>query len=205
MSDDTNNSNAPEQPSAPTAPTEPKPVMYSQADVEAILAAHHEERAAAADADPVARFRSATAGKAKAKQAAPQQQGNSEISELVQLAKAQLAMSLAQMKPPAPPPPPKMMTAAEKLASADEAIWLRRGSPNQWSKEDRAALVTEHEQALHKQGFKGDAYAEAHARAASQIAQAARKALANVKIVPGGGPAYIQFDAHDFMGIKGRR
>lgn len=197
----------PEQPADGNAPAASEP-SFSAADVERILAADREHRAASEPDDPVARFRATAAGTrlyaAKQKQAQPQ--GNSELSELLQIAKAQLALNVAAMKPPAPPPPPKPMSAREKLASTDENIWLRRGSHNQFTAADRQALVDEHAAELMRQGFSGDVEREARARAGREIVAAARKALANVRVVPGSDAGVnASFDMHEFLGARGRR
>jgi len=187
VSDEGNqNSNPPAEGSAQAA-SEPS---FSAADVARILEQDRNERTAApaGNDDPVAKFR-ATATAAKlygAPKSEAKPQPSSELSELLQIAKAQLAMNLAAMRPPAPPVPPKMMSVSEKLQTDDAAIWLRRGNPNEWTSDDRAQLVAQHAAQLAKEGFKGWIDREAEARAAREIAQAAMRALRNIRIDPRG-------------------
>jgi hypothetical protein len=194
VSDPNENPNPPAEGTAPTSTPASAPAeSYSADDVARTLAADREERGAAAApeaSDPIARFRASTHGsklygaKPGATKQAAQPQGGGELSELVQIAKATLAMNLAAMKPPAPPPPPKPMTAREKLASSDATIWLKRGNVNEWTQADRDALVQEHEAELRKSGFRGHIEHEANSRAARDIAAAGSRALQNIKIYP---------------------
>lgn len=180
MSDET-----PNTPADAPAPEQPKSTGYTDADVAAILAADREQRAAEAPDDPVARFRKSTSGTAlyskKPTPAAPPQPEGSRLTSAIE---SLIALQVAAMKPPAPPAPPKVMTPAEKLATNDPEIWLRRGNPNQWGSADKDALVAEHASALRKQGFAGDVDREANTRASRDIVSAAQKALRHVRIVP---------------------
>lgn len=204
MSDEQNQDPNPNPPAEGTAaPAEP---TFTAADIERIIAADREQRASSPSEpdDPIAKFRATTHGtklyaakKAAEKPAAPQQQG----SRLESLVESMLALQIANMKPPAPPAPPKPMSAVEKLASADPAIWLKRGSANEWSGADRDQLVQQHAAELRKQGYRFDIDQEANARASRDVVAAGRKALSNIKIGPGGS-GFVSFDLSTIMGRK---
>lgn len=184
MSDETTTT-TPDEGTTATATTE---ATFSAADVERILAADREQRAASTEPDdPVAKFRATTAGTklyatkpttAKPTTPQPQPQG----SRIETLVESMLALQIAGMKPPAPPAPPKLMSVDEKLTSADPTIWLRRGNPNEFTTADRAQITERHRQQLIKEGFRGWVDIEADRRASREIAAAGQRALANVKV-----------------------
>jgi hypothetical protein len=185
---DEQNQQAPAEGNA--APSEPaKEPSFSAADVERILAADREQRQASEPDDPIAKFRGTVNGsKLYAKKpAAEKPQAQPQGSRIESLVESMLALQLASLKPPAPPAAPKPMTAREKLTSADETIWLRRGNGNEWSAADRAALVEEHRSALAKENFQGFIDREAEARASREIVAAGQRALRNVKFSAHGG------------------
>lgn len=192
MSDEQNQT-PPAEGNAPAA-SEPS---FSAAEVERILAADREQRATSEPDDPVAKFRATTHGTklyaakqqaAKQPPANPQNDANDALGRIAKLMELNL---MTQMGALTPPKPPKPMTAREKLTSADESIWLRRGNPNEWTRADREVLVQEYTAQLTREGFKGHIEIEAEQRAAREIAQAGSRALKNLRIVPDGTSFHI--------------
>jgi hypothetical protein len=112
-----------------------------------------------------------------------QAQGSSEIAELTQMMKLQLMASMAASAPK-PPAPIVAMSPSQKLQSDDHDVFLSRGSVNQWSRQDQAALTREYADKLTSDGFRGDIKHEAEMRAVRHIAEAAKRALSKMKITP---------------------
>lgn len=188
MSENTENT-APVEGTTTTETAAPAEPTFSAADVERILAHDRDQRAAttAEPDDPIAKFRATTAGSklyAAKPTAKPQPAPQQPASRLEAAVEALVALQIGAMKPPAPPPPPKPMSHVEKLASADPAVWLRRGSHNEWGAADREALIAEHRRGLIASGYQGDVQAEAELRMRRDVVAAGQKALANIRLVP---------------------